>query len=189
MTAMTAAEFEARYRAELDPWHYLDSPYERTKYEATLRACGDRRFASALELGASIGVFSAMLAPRCVRLVAIDFSPTAARSARECLSAYPHAQVIVGSIPDRVPDERFELVVASEILYYLTEPALARTLLLLERVLVPGGRLVCVHWRRPGPERPLDAAAVHATVAAEPWLAPVSADSTDSYLLDVYEHA
>ena len=67
MSFMTAADFEARYRADPDPWGYLASEYERKKYAATLAACGPGPFACALELGGSIGVFSAMLAPRCDR--------------------------------------------------------------------------------------------------------------------------
>jgi Nodulation protein S (NodS) len=62
---MSATDFEARYRADPDPWGYTGSDYERSKYAATLAACGDGPFAHALELGGSIGVFSALLAPCC----------------------------------------------------------------------------------------------------------------------------
>ena len=58
MARMSLADFEARYRADPDPWGYTTSDYERDKYEATLAACGDGPFADALELGGSIGVFS-----------------------------------------------------------------------------------------------------------------------------------
>ncbi len=40
MARMSLAEFEARYRADPDPWGYTTSDYERQKYEATLAACG-----------------------------------------------------------------------------------------------------------------------------------------------------
>ena len=62
---MTAVDhFEAQYRADPDPWGYRCSAYERAKYDATLSACGPGPFENALELGGSIGVFSARLAPR-----------------------------------------------------------------------------------------------------------------------------
>src|SRR5579859_4769288 len=67
MGAMSAAQFEARYRADPDPWGYTSSPYEREKYRATLSACGGGPFEHGLELGGSIGVFSELLAPRCRR--------------------------------------------------------------------------------------------------------------------------
>ena len=77
MTRMSLADFEARYRADPDPWGYHSSAYETAKYAATLDACGPGPFASALELGASIGVFTARLAPRCRRLITLDAAPTA----------------------------------------------------------------------------------------------------------------
>ena len=127
MARMSPAEFEARYRANPDPWGYTTSDYERRKYEATLTACGDGPFADALELGGSIGVFSALLAPRCERLTTIDAAATAVASARRRLAGAPHVDVILGEIPDAIPIRDFDLVVASEILYYLTASELART--------------------------------------------------------------
>lgn len=182
---MSLAEFEARYRADPDPWGYTTSDYERRKYAATLAACGDGPFAHALELGGSIGVFSELLAPRCHRLTTIDAAPTAVAAARARLARTPRVHVILGAIPDALPDERVDLVVASEILYYLTASELARTLERLESCTLPGARLVAVHWRPAGAERPLDAERVHGTLRDEPWLEPVSSAATTDYLLDV----
>ena len=61
MSRMTLTDFEQRYRADIDPWGYATSAYERAKYAATLAACGAGPFGHALELGSSIGVFSAAL--------------------------------------------------------------------------------------------------------------------------------
>jgi SAM-dependent methyltransferase len=186
-SSMTAADFERRYRADPDPWRYADSEYERAKYAATLAACGPGPFEAALELGGSIGVFSALLAPRCARLQTIDFSPTAAALARERLRPFDHVEVTVGRIPDALPARAHDLVVASEVLYYLTPAELERTLAALEQVLAPGGRLVCVHWRPGGPERPLDADTVHDEVRRQAWLAHTRSASTEEYLLDLLE--
>jgi len=184
---MSLAEFEARYRADPDPWGYTTSEYERRKYEATLAACGEGPFADALELGASIGVFSSLLAPRCERLTTIDAAPTAVAAACRRLAGAPHVDVILGEIPDAIPVRRFDLVVASEILYYLTASELARTAERLEPVMVAGARLVAIHWRPAGPERPLDAEQVHAILLRQPWLAPLASGGTADYLLDVLE--
>ncbi len=182
---MSLAEFEARYRANPDPWGYTTSDYERRKYAATLAACGDGPFTHALELGGSIGVFSELLAPRCEHLTTIDAAPTAVSAARRRLAGVPHADVILGEIPDALPDRRLDLVVASEILYYLTASELARTLGRLESCIVPGARLVAVHWRPAGAERPLDAEQAHRTLHEQPWLEPLSSSATADYLLDV----
>ncbi len=187
MARMSVADFEARYRADPDPWGYTTSEYERRKYEATLAACGEGPFANALELGASIGVFSSLLAPHCERLTTIDAAPTAVAAARRRLAGAPHVDVILGEIPDAIPIGRFDLVVASEILYYLTISELARTIARLESVMPAGGRLVAIHWRPAGPERPVDAEQVHAILLEQPWLARLTSGGTDDYLLDVLE--
>ncbi|HEY6523200.1 MAG TPA: SAM-dependent methyltransferase [Solirubrobacteraceae bacterium] len=183
----TVDHFEAEYRADSDPWGYRSSPYEQAKYAATLAACGPGRFDNALELGGSIGVFSARLAPRCRRLTTIDYSATAVRRARAALAEHRQVRVVLGAIPDDLPDSRFDLVVASETLYYLDAAGLARTLEALESRTLTGARLVCVHWRPPGPERPLTASHVHDEVRRRPWLRPLTSEPRPEYLLDVWE--
>ena len=186
MTRMTLADFERRYRLEPDPWSYETSDYERAKYACTLEACGAGPFSAAIELGCSIGVFTSLLAPRCRRLVAIDGSATAVASAQARLRDQTQVEFVCGRIPDAIPGESFDLVVASEILYYLDEGELDRTLHRLERNLVRGGRLVAVHWRSPGPERPLTAAAVHERLMERPSLTHLSSEPNPAYLLDVW---
>ena len=187
MTRMTLSDFEARYRADPDPWGYTSSDYERDKYAATLAACGPGPFARALELGASIGVFSAALAPRCRQLTTIDAAPTAVEIARRRLASTPGVRILEGAIPGAIPDGPYDLVVGSEILYYLTADELAATLDRLHHQTRPGARLVVVHWRPDGPERPLTADDVHAALERQPWLQAVQRADTDDYRLDVLE--
>ena len=164
-------DFEARYRADPDPWRYRSSAYERAKYAATLAACGPGPFARALELGGSIGVFSALLAPRCRR--ADDDRLLADRGRRGPRAArWPRARPrgLLGRDPGDAPAGPLRPGggLGDPL---LPEPARwRRRWTLLEQQLVAGGRLVCVHWRPPGPERPLTAAQVHARCAAQPWL-------------------
>jgi SAM-dependent methyltransferase len=119
--------------------------------------------------------------------VTLDFSPTAVRLARKRLASLDNVQALIGRIPEDLPSGRFDLVVASEVLYYLTKAELDATVEWIGSALRRGGRLVCVHWRRPGPERPLSAEAVHATVDEASTLIWMKSDSTDDYLLDILE--
>lgn len=181
---MTATDFEPRYAADGDPWNYHGSGYERDKYRATLGACGGGPFARALELGGSIGVFTAMLAPRCRSLVTVDAATTAVRAARAEVAPFPHVDVREGILPGDLPRGTFDLVVASEILYYLSPRDLAATLVGLRSRMEPGSSLVAVHWRPRTAERELDAADVHRALAAEPWLVRTLRRHTDDYLLE-----
>lgn len=182
-------DFDALYRRDPDPWAYATSDYERRKYAATLDACGQGPFARALELGGSIGVFTALLAPRCHQLTTVDSAPTAVDLARRRIAGWPGVNVVLGEIPSAIPPDSYDLVVASEVLYYLQPGQLAATLAALERDLVPGGRLVAVHWRRPGPERPLTADEVHRELLGQTWLCGARGYGTADYLLDVLERA
>jgi trans-aconitate methyltransferase len=184
---MSLGDFEARYRSEGDPWAYETSSYEHAKYAATLEACGPGRLGEALELGSSIGVFSEMLAGRCTRLTTIDGAPTAVAAARRRLATSPNVEVILGSIPEAIPIRRYDLIVASEVLYYLEPETLQATLGRLRDLSAPLARLVAVHWRPEGPERPSSAEEVHRALRAEWWLAPLESASTDEYLLDVFQ--
>jgi protein-L-isoaspartate O-methyltransferase len=187
MSRMSLTDFEARYRADSDPWGYATSAYERDKYAATLAACGAGPYRHALELGASIGVFSAMLAPRCRCLTTIDGAPTAVEIARRRLGDLQGVQLLTGAIPAAIPDGPFDLVVASEILYYLTIEELAVTLDRLCEQMQSAARLVAVHWRPGGPDRPQTTDAVHATLRREFRLRSVEQRGTDEYRLDVLE--
>lgn len=184
---MSTAQFEALYQRDPDPWGYATSDYEREKYAATLAACGPGPFADVLELGGSIGIFSAALAPRCERLTTVDGARTAVQVARERLVPWPQVEVLLGNIPDAIGPRPYELVVSSEILYYLEPEALEATLAVVTRCLRPHGRLVAVHWRPPGPERPFTGEEVHARLRREPALRVIESGGTSDYLLDVLE--
>jgi Nodulation protein S (NodS) len=182
---MDAAAFEARYARSRDPWGYLTSPYERRKYADTLRACGEGPFAHALELGGSIGVFSVLLAARCAKLDTIDLAPTAVVAARRRLARLANVTARVGTIPEDLPRGRFDLVVASEVLYYLRADAFEQTLRALRDRTSVGARFVAVHWLPAGPERPLDAEFVHEALRACDWLESVRGERRECHLLDV----
>jgi hypothetical protein len=183
---MTAA-FEARYRAEPDPWGTLSAPYELAKRADTLDACGPGPFVAACELGAGLGALAAELAPRCERLLALDAAPTAVAAAAARLAAHPGAQACVARLPEDLPGGPFDLVVASEVLYYLDDAALARVLAWLPGALTADGRLVAVHWTGSAPDLRRDAGAVSAALAATPGLRVRRADRRAGYRLDVLE--
>src|ERR1700761_7957194 len=85
--------FERLARESADPWDYATSEYEQAKYRRTL-AYLPAETSRTLELGCSVGVFTAMLAPRATHLTAVDFSPTALARARERLADADHVELL-----------------------------------------------------------------------------------------------
>ncbi|MGH2868605.1 MAG: SAM-dependent methyltransferase, partial [Solirubrobacteraceae bacterium] len=100
--------FERLYADSADPWRYSSSPYEAAKYARTLAALEQRRYARALEVGCSIGVFTDALAARCEAVIALDPSPTALSRARLRLSGHDNVELRLGAVPDQFPDGVFD---------------------------------------------------------------------------------
>jgi SAM-dependent methyltransferase len=185
---MGAAYFEALYAADEDPWGFATSPYERAKYDRTVAALGDRRFGAALEVGCSIGVLTARLAARCDRLLAVDVAPTAVARARARLAGVAGVTVERRGLPDEMPAGPFDLIVASEVLYYWDAPLLARGRRALRDALAPGGSLLAVHWRGPVRHYPQGGDAVHDAIADDPGdLVHAVSERTDDYRLDRWD--
>ncbi len=139
-----AAYFEDKYRADIDPWQFQTSAYERAKYQATIDALAKPRYGNALEVGCSIGVLTAMLAQRCDSLLAIDASETAIAKARQ--TSIPNAIFQVGTLPQDFPGGRYDLIVLSEVLYYFAQPDLEALAALCVDAVQPGGDMIVCHW-------------------------------------------
>jgi cyclopropane fatty-acyl-phospholipid synthase-like methyltransferase len=143
---MDRTYFERRYAESSDPWDFEHSWYEHRKYDLTVAALPERGFRRAFEPGCSIGVLSERLAARCDELVAMEMVPAAARTARERLRHLPGVSVREGAIPDSWPSGPFDLIVLSEIGYYLTDRGFQQTLNQVRTSLAPHGTLISVHY-------------------------------------------
>ncbi len=177
------AHFERLASESADPWGYETSPYEQAKYRRTLAAL-PRRTGRTLELGCSAGVFTAMLAPRCGSLLAVDFSPTALDRARRRLQGVENVELAERRLPEQTPPGPFETIVCAEILYYWS-PALVREgLARMEGALAPGGTLLAVHWRGRDRRRELNGDDVHRILRADTGLRWESRAQSPDYLLD-----
>ena len=179
--------FERLYSESGDPWSFETSEYERKKYERTLAVLGGRRFNRALEAGASIGVFTGMLADRCDELLAVDVSEQAVAAARERLSGWGHVRVERRTLPEEMPEGPFDLIVASEVLYYFPREEMLGVLYAFERELAPGGTLIAVHWRRETKTYPLQGDEVHGLLVEHTRLERKETIIEADYRLDLFE--
>jgi SAM-dependent methyltransferase len=177
--------FERLAREAEDPWNYASSEYEQRKYRHTLEYLPERT-GRTLELGCSVGVFTAMLAPRCEALLAVDFSPTALKRARARIAEADAERVEFQCrrLPEEMPEGPFDTIVCAEILYYWSAPLVLDGLRRMEAALAPGGTLVAVHWRHPDRRRDLAGDDVHAIIDAETRLQTAARYATPDYLLD-----
>lgn len=139
-----AAHFDAMFAASADPWRYDSEPYERERHRLTVAALGGRRFADAWDAGCANGALTAMLAPQCDRLLASDASAEAVAVARGRLG--PGVSVQRLRLPDEVPEGQFDLILLSDMLYYLGLDGLLRLVEAVVPRMRPGGVLLTVNW-------------------------------------------
>ena len=180
--------FEDLYAESADPWGFETSDYERRKYERTLESLGERSFRRAFEAGSSIGVFTAMLAPRCDELLAVDTSERAVEIARGRLAEQRHVRVARRTLPAEMPEGPFDLIVASEVLYYWPREVVLEALRRFEATLAPRGILVAVHWRKETKTYPLQGDEVHELLVGHTRLNNVKTIQEPEYRLDVFEN-
>lgn len=190
-SSLDQAYFDRVYEANADPWSFATSSYEQQKYEATLAALPRAHYTNAFEIGCSIGVLTSMLASRCSHLLAIDTSEIPLKAARERLAPYPSVTIRQMNFPNEFPDQSFDLILLSEVGYYLSRPDLERARNLLLDRLAPNGHLLLVHWTPFVPDYPLTGDQVHDFFldAAQPDgpLVHVKHRQEQTYRLDLFE--
>jgi SAM-dependent methyltransferase len=183
---LTAKDFEALYASDPDPWGFETSAYEQSKYAATIEALEGHRHQRGLEVGCSIGVLTARLAEHCDTLLAVDAAQTAVDRARERLASSANVIVERRELPEDFPEGPFDLIVCSEVLYYLDPPAFDAMLDAIAREL--RGTLLAVHWRHGTSSYPLRGDEVHERLEGRFGTAALSAVTQD-YTLDRFDVA
>lgn len=151
--------FDRLYAASEDPWGFSTRWYEARKYALTMAALPRARYRRAFEPGCSIGVLSALLASRCDQLVASD--PSEAALAAAASRVPEHVELVRAAVPRQWPAGEFDLVVCSEVGYYLAATDLERLTTRIASSLTPDGHVVAVHWRPQVSDYPGNGELVH----------------------------
>lgn len=158
--------FHEMYATEDDPWGFASRWYESRKYALSIAALSAPRYGRVFEAGSSIGVLSEQLAQRCDELVCVDLSERAVTQAKHRLASFgPRVSVSTGNFVTDWPTGVFDLIVLSEVLYYLDSDTLDDLIERLPGSLTPDGEVLAVHWRRPVSGYPQHGEAVHARLA------------------------
>ncbi|MCV7162968.1 methyltransferase domain-containing protein [Mycobacterium stomatepiae] len=173
-----------------DPWQLSTRWYEQRKYAITLAMLPNSRYRHAFEPGCSIGTLTAQLAQRCDRVTAVDVVEAALHSAdvrlrqADCRDSVTLAR---SPLDAAWPPGPFDLVVLSEVAYYLEADALAGA---LERECVrlqPGTNVVAAHWRHPVADYLLNGDAAHAIIARTPGLISLGRYRDPDVVVEVFD--
>ena len=148
---------------DVDPWGAETRWYEQRKRSLLLAALPRPAFARGLEVGCSTGVLTEALLDRTASLAATDSSPAALELARGRLG--DRAELRLMTAPQEWPDGSFDLVVVSEVGYFLSPGALERLVDRVATSLSPDGVVVLCHWRHPVRGWAVDGPQVHRAFA------------------------
>ena len=181
--------FDRLYAAADDPWRLATRWYDQRKYALTMVSLPRRYYRHAFEPGCSIGTLTELLVPRCDHVTAVDVAEAALRAA--------DARLRGAGCRDRVTLERrsldapwppgpFDLVVLSEVAYYLEGATLAMVLGRECARLPTDCTVVATHWRHPVSDYPLTGDTAHEVIAATPGLAWVGGYRDTDVVIDVF---
>lgn len=181
-----ASYFDDMYRDTEDPWHLAERWYERRKYDLTVAALPRERYRRAFEPACSVGELTRRLALRCDAVLACDRVASVVETARRRTSGHPHVDVRQMTVPAQWPEGTFDLVVLSELLYYLATPTVRSVLEHAVAALEPGGTLLTVHWNHPVPEHLSTGTDIARILAGTPGLRLLADHREDDFVLQVH---
>jgi SAM-dependent methyltransferase len=180
------------YSRSADPWELGTRWYEQRKYAITLALLPRQHYRHAFEPGCSIGVLTALLTERCSQVTASDVAAAALESARRRLvdaGRQDQVTLLQRSMDDPWPPGPFDLLVLSEVGYYLTPGALRGTLDREMPRLAKGATVIAAHWRHPVDDYPMSGDRVNDIVAATAGVHPIGGYRDADVAIDVFDTA
>lgn len=148
MRDMPSAEaLDALYRRSPDPWGATASYYQRQKYQTLLSFIPKRRFASAIDIGCGLGIFTRSLTEIAERALGADISGVAVREAERLSVNHPNVCFMRADLYELEQScpRKFDLVVLADTLYYISPlgyQQVERARRTVENLLAPGGILL-----------------------------------------------
>jgi SAM-dependent methyltransferase len=131
--------------AEEDPWKYSTSEYERWKTGLVLEQLPTGRPRFAMEVGCAEGHMSMQLAQRVDRLLAVDISSKAIKRARARCAGSKHVEFRQLDIVDGDLPKQLDLILVSEVLFYISREELGKVAARFAEQLKIGGHVLLVH--------------------------------------------
>ena len=186
------AYFDRMYADADDPWSLGTRWYEQRKYAITTAVLPYRRYRHAFEPGCSVGVLTALLTRRCDRVTSTDVSIAALDATHRRLSAAGVAdrvRLLRGSFDEPWPDGPFDLVVLSELCYYLQPETLRQVLDREVPRLAPSATVVAAHWRHAVDDYPMSGDTANDVIAQTSGLHRLGGYRDTDVVIDVFDTA
>jgi trans-aconitate methyltransferase len=182
--------FDAMYATSRDPWQLAGRWYEQRKYAITIAMLPLPRYRHAFEPGCSVGVLTELLTDRCDHVTATDVAVSALEATAERLTRRGRVDQVTlhrRSLDSAWPADDFDLIVLSEVAYYLDAAALRDVLDRECSRLAGGTAVVATHWRHPVDDYPLTGDQANAIVGETADLQRMARYSDDDVVIDVFE--
>ncbi|MBV6822093.1 class I SAM-dependent methyltransferase [Pseudomonas sp. PD9R] len=157
--------FEDMFSASDDPWSFRTRWYEKRKRELTLASLPRQRYQRVFEPACANGELSALLAGRSEALLCQDINETAVSLARVRLRDHANVRVEQARIPGDWPEGHFDLIVLSEVGYFLDPGEWLQVIEKTRSSLSPNGAVLACHWLHPIEGCSQDGREVHAALA------------------------
>jgi predicted O-methyltransferase YrrM len=189
-TRLPDAYFDRMYDSAEDPWQLSTRWYEERKYAVTLALLPNPRYRHAFEPGCSIGTLTTLLAQRCDHVTAVDVADAAVRHADARLreaGCRERVTLTRSSLDAAWPPGPFDLLVLSEVAYYLKADTLATALRREIPRLQPGATVLAAHWRHGVADYPLSGDEAHAVIARTPGLMLLGSYRDRDVVIDVFD--
>lgn len=153
--------FDKLYSDNPDPWNFMASDYEASKYQKIDSFLRNEHYGNGLELGCSIGVQTGFLANHCDHLLAVDISEDAIESAKAINSSLTNVKFEVTNAITNFPDGPFDFIGMCEMGYYLNVDNLISLFNKITEHLNLNGHFLMVHWTSFVREYPMTGRQVH----------------------------
>ena len=180
------------YAEAADPWQLESRWYEQRKYAITMALLPYQRYRHAFEPGCSVGVLTAKLLDRCDHVTSTDISVAALDATNGRLTiggVRERVTLLRGSVDQPWPAGPFDLVVLSEVCYYL-QPEVLRGLLDREVPrLAPTATVVAAHWRHRVEDYPMDGDRANDIIGATAGLHHIGVYRDGDVVIDVFDRA
>ncbi len=184
--------FDRMYSRATDPWQLASRWYDRRKYAITTALLPYERYRHAFEPGCSVGVLTEQLMRRCDHVTSTDVSVAALDATNDRLAAgggRDRVTLMRGSIDQPWPPGPFDLVVLSEVCYYLSADVLREVLDREVPRLSAAATVVAAHWRHPVEDYPISGDRVSDIVAATVGLHHLGRYQDPDVAVDVFDCA